>query len=63
MTIKDNLTPRERQVRETLAGIRPDPPREHRADCPERRARASVVALECDHGYDVCPICDPCTCP
>jgi hypothetical protein len=20
------------------------------------------VAVECEHGYDVCPECDPCTC-
>lgn len=20
------------------------------------------VGIECDHGYDVCPVCDPCTC-
>lgn len=20
------------------------------------------IAIECEHGYDVCPKCDPCTC-
>jgi hypothetical protein len=20
------------------------------------------VGIECQHGYDVCPTCDPCTC-
>jgi hypothetical protein len=31
--------------------------------CKYRVAAASSVAIECDHGYDVCPLCDPCTCP
>ena len=35
---------------------------EHKQDCKFRIATAGSVAIECDHGYDVCPICDPCTC-
>ena len=35
---------------------------EHMADCKYRIARAGSVAIECEHGYDVCPVCDPCTC-
>lgn len=29
------------------------------------RLRVSIlcpVAVQCDHGFDVCPKCDPCTC-
>lgn len=37
--------------------------REHVEDCKYRRAVACPVAIECEHGYDVCPRCDPCTCP
>lgn len=32
---------------------------------PECRFRVSAtcpVGIECEHGYDVCPTCDPCTC-
>lgn len=36
--------------------------RDHAEDCKYRRAVACAVAVECDHGLDVCPICDPCTC-
>lgn len=34
----------------------------HATDCPFRRAATCAVGIECDHGYDVCGICDPCTC-
>lgn len=34
----------------------------HREGCKYRIAAAGSVPIECDHGYDVCPICDPCTC-
>ena len=34
----------------------------HDSDCKFRRAIQCPVAIECDHGYDVCPVCDPCTC-
>lgn len=27
-----------------------------------RKAATFKVAIECDHGYDVCPECDSCTC-
>lgn len=30
--------------------------------CKFRNAMACPVAIECEHGYDVCPRCDPCTC-
>lgn len=36
--------------------------RRHKESCPFRRAVACPVAIECEHGYDVCPTCDPCTC-
>ena len=34
----------------------------HRPDCPLLRAVKCAVPIECEHGYDVCPQCDPCTC-
>ena len=34
----------------------------HSEDCKFRRAATCSVGIECEHGYDVCPICDPCTC-
>ena len=35
---------------------------QHEPDCKYRRAVCCSVAIECDHGYDVCTECDPCTC-
>lgn len=26
------------------------------------KAAMDVIGIECEHGYDCCPICDPCTC-
>jgi len=35
---------------------------EHDENCRLRRAATGSIGIECEHGYDVCPICDPCTC-
>lgn len=35
----------------------------HERGCPMGRAVQCAVGVECEHGYDVCPQCDPCTCP
>lgn len=35
---------------------------EHAKDCKFRKAATCGTPIECDHGYDVCPTCDPCTC-
>lgn len=35
---------------------------DHDPDCRFRIAATSAAGIECEHGYDVCPICDPCTC-
>ncbi len=35
---------------------------DHKEGCPYRRSATCSVPIECDHGYDVCPECDPCTC-
>lgn len=40
----------------------PAMPIQHESGCPELRARTCSGAIECAHGYDCCPICDPCTC-
>lgn len=37
--------------------------REHSEGCRYRRAAQMSVELACDHGFQACPICDPCTCP
>jgi len=34
----------------------------HKRSCKFRAALVSSAAIECEHGYDVCPKCDPCTC-
>lgn len=34
----------------------------HEPDCLYRKSVTCPVGVECEHGYDVCPICDPCTC-
>lgn len=36
--------------------------RQHKAKCQFRKALTCAVAIACDHGRDVCPICDACTC-
>jgi hypothetical protein len=36
--------------------------RQHKQGCRFRRALTLPFSLECDHNYDVCPKCDPCTC-
>ena len=35
----------------------------HKDDCKFLRAVQCAVGIECEHGYDVCPICDKCECP
>jgi hypothetical protein len=56
-------TPRQQQVREALTQIRVSPdPKRHMPGCRHRAAIECTVAIECDHGYDVCPTCDACTC-
>lgn len=35
---------------------------EHEKGCSYRFAAVCAVPIECEHGYDVCPTCDPCTC-
>lgn len=37
-------------------------PWKHRRSCRFRRAMVAPVPVECEHGYDVCSECDPCTC-
>ena len=34
----------------------------HKGNCLYRIAATGGVGIECDHGRDVCAICDPCTC-
>lgn len=35
----------------------------HVPECKFRIAASGPIAIECEHGYDCCPKCDPCTCP
>lgn len=37
--------------------------RGHVDGCKFRLAATCAIPIECDHGHDVCPECDPCTCP
>lgn len=37
--------------------------RAHQRGCPFRVAAAKPVGVQCHHGRDVCPECDPCPCP
>ncbi len=34
----------------------------HGEACRFRIAATCPAGIACDHGRDVCPICDPCTC-
>lgn len=34
----------------------------HAEDCLFRISMVCPVEVECEHGYGVCPECDPCTC-
>lgn len=34
----------------------------HAEGCKFRRSATCAIPIECDHGRDVCPECDPCTC-
>lgn len=34
----------------------------HQEKCKFRKAATCVVGIECEHGYEVCSTCDPCTC-
>lgn len=36
--------------------------RNHKKKCKFRRAVECPVSVPCEHGRDVCPECDPCTC-
>jgi hypothetical protein len=36
--------------------------RQHKKECKFRRALTCPVAIECDHGNDVCATCDVCDC-
>lgn len=36
--------------------------RHHEPDCALVRASSCTTAIECEHGFDVCPKCDPCSC-
>lgn len=36
--------------------------RGHAVHCRFRLATTCTTPIECEHGYDVCPQCDPCTC-
>lgn len=35
----------------------------HDKKCSFAIANRCAIPVECEHGYDVCPMCDPCTCP
>jgi hypothetical protein len=43
-------------------GVRDPLVEAHVPGCRTRIAAECAVPIECHHGYDVCPECDPCTC-
>jgi hypothetical protein len=48
-------------------GVRPTPypdgaTSRHTDGCVQRKAATGAVGIECEHGFDCCPRCDPCTC-
>lgn len=47
--------PRSERVKATLS-------KNHKPTCRFRLAETCAIPVECEHGYDVCPECDPCTC-
>lgn len=56
------MTKRDDQIERVLSS--PHRPMSlHAEDCKLRRAVECTTPIECDHGRDVCPKCDPCTCP
>lgn len=36
--------------------------RMHKHDCKYLRSKTCAVPIACEHGHDVCPICDVCDC-
>lgn len=42
--------------RKCVVANHPDP------KCKFRRSILCRIGIECEHGYDCCPTCDPCTC-
>lgn len=36
--------------------------KKHTSSCKFLAAVKCPIGIECPHGYDVCPLCDPCTC-
>lgn len=38
------------------------PPGQHQPRCRFRIAHLGAAGIECQHGFDACPVCDPCTC-
>lgn len=34
----------------------------HSSECRFRISATCAIPIECEHGYDVCPICDVCNC-
>lgn len=34
----------------------------HKPHCHYLISVVGAAAIECEHGYDSCPVCDPCTC-
>jgi hypothetical protein len=35
---------------------------EHGVECTFRFSATCPIPIACEHGFDVCPVCDPCTC-
>jgi hypothetical protein len=56
------MTRRKPPAPATPTRLAPTLARGHKPDCQFRIAETCAIPVECEHGHDVCPICDPCTC-
>lgn len=36
--------------------------KDHKIDCRFRRSAEGPIGFACEHGYDLCPVCDSCNC-
>ncbi len=39
-----------------------DASKTHKQGCRYLKSLSCWIAIECEHGLEVCPTCDPCTC-
>lgn len=50
------------ELRSVVGALDKATPSRHEPGCKLAAAMRGTMLVECEHGYDVCPKCDPCTC-